>query len=211
MSIAYVYEVSKSTVHLQLSARLDTINASLQFAIAEVIMHSDVQEKLATEVDKVLGSRTPARSDRVKLSYTEAFLCEVFRKETFAVFGVPLATTCDTTIGKYELPKGTGVLINFWALHHDPDFWENPSEFRPERFLQDNGELAPRPDSFLPFSAGKRVCLGENMAKSMLMIILPTLFQQLKFIKPDSFEFSYEDSGLANIPKPYKVCVEMRN
>jgi len=51
----YFYDVSKFAVHLPLSAGLDTINASLQFAIAEVIMHSDVQEKLATEVDKVLG------------------------------------------------------------------------------------------------------------------------------------------------------------
>ena len=113
--------------------------------------------------------------------------------------------------GKYELPKGTGVLINFWALHNDPNFWEDPSEFRPERFLQENGELAPRPESFMPFSAGKRVCLGENLSKTMLMIILPMLFQQLKFIKPDSFEYVYEDSGMANILKPYEVLVQTRN
>ena len=95
-------------------------------------------------------------------------------------------------------------------MHNDPDFWDNPSEFRPERFLLDNGELAPRPESFLPFSAGKRVCLGENLAKMMVMIILPMLFQQLKFTKPESFELSFEDSSLVNILKPYEVCVEAR-
>ena len=108
------------------------------------------------------------------------------------------------------MPKGTGVVINFWALHNDPDYWESPSDFRPERFLLESGELAQRPVSFLPFSAGRRVCLGENMSKSMLMIIFPMIFQRYKFTKPDDFDFGYEDIGIANICRKYKVCIENR-
>ena len=111
----------------------------------------------------------------------------------------------------YELPKDTMVMINFWALHNDDEMWEEPSVFKPDRFLDDSGQLCPRPDSFMPFSAGKRVCLGENLAKTEIMMILPLLFQKFKFKAAPNFELDYEDTGLANIPKPYEVLIESRN
>lgn len=104
------------------------------------------------------------------------------------------------------------VMINIWALHNDPDYWDAPDEFRPSRFLDEEGKLAPKPASYLPFSAGRRVCLGEALAKTQLLIILPMLFQQLSFSPPggEKFEIELEDSPLFAIPKQYLVVATDR-
>ena len=117
-----------------------------------------------------------------------------------------------TLAAGYDIPKDTMVLINTWALHNDPAHWPDPARFLPSRFLTPAGELAPAPRSFLPFSAGKRACLGEALAKAELMLVIPLLWQRFSFQpKPGcQLEIELEDSSLINLPKPYDVVAVAR-
>ncbi len=95
----------------------------------------------------------PRLSDRAKVPYTEAVLLEVQRMQTTLPLGGQHSTTKDTTIQGFDVPKGSIVLSNLWHVHHDPDVWEDPEVFRPERFLDEAGKVVV-PPHFIPFSIG---------------------------------------------------------
>ena len=73
------------------------------------------------------------------------------------------------------------VAPNLWRIHNDPLYWDNPEEFRPERFIDEKGNLAPKPENFLPFSTGRRQCAGEAFAKSELHVVIGMLLQRFTF------------------------------
>ena len=85
----------------------------------------------------------------------------------------------------YDIPKDTDIIINHWALHHDPDKWTDVDTFIPERFLDADGKLGPKPESWLPFSAGRRVCLGESVAKPELHLLFATLMHRYTWQAPE--------------------------
>ena len=114
--------------------------------------------------------------------------------------------------GDYELPKNTTVMINHYALHRDPKEWNRPFEFNPNNFLDEDGQLLPKPRSFLPFGAGKRVCLGEAIAKPEIFMIYTALFQKFCFRFADGHktDLTFQDLAFLLWPQPFKVVVEMR-
>ena len=117
------------------------------------------------------------------------------------------------SIGGYDIPKGTTVLINHWALHHDPKFWKNAETFDPHRYLDNEGKMDLKPDSWLPFGAGRRVCLGEPVARTELLLIAANLLQNFKFKSPPGVEMVPEgfcESVGSELPKAYKVVIERR-
>ena len=83
--------------------------------------------------------------------------------------GIPHRALRDTSVVGYDVPKDTMVIINHWALHNDPSVWKDVYQFIPERFLDSNGKLGPKPKNWLPFSAGNKVCLGEGIVKPELL------------------------------------------
>ena len=101
---------------------------------------------------------------------------------------------------------------NLWALHTDPEKWEKPEEFRPERFLDKNGQLLPKMENYLPFSTGRRVCLGEALAKTELHMLTAMLFQKFSFFPApgEKLEGKMLDTGLGCIPAGYKIIAKPR-
>ncbi|XP_070541902.1 steroid 17-alpha-hydroxylase/17,20 lyase-like isoform X2 [Ptychodera flava] len=97
-------------------------------------------------------------------------------------------TINDMFIGEYEIPKDTLVTVNLSAAHRSEKYWENPEEFRPERFIDLKTKERKTPDSFMPFSMGRRVCVGEVVAKAELFLIFTGLFQQYRFSAPPGRE-----------------------
>nr|XP_006825012.1 PREDICTED: cytochrome P450 2D6-like [Saccoglossus kowalevskii] len=93
-------------------------------------------------------------------------------------------TLADLVGGGYAIPKDTWIWCNLWNVHMDEKHWDKPEQFRPERFLDADGALLPHPDSFIPFSAGRRVCMGEALAKNELFLIFTSLFQNYTFKVP---------------------------
>lgn len=161
-----------------------TSSMTITWVILMAILHPKVQVKMHEEIDSVLGQEKMKVAMKESFPYCTAVIREAMRISPVVPFGVPRATTCDTTLGGFDIPNGWQVLFNIWDLHHDPEKWKNPSEFHPERFLTESGELAPKPESFLPFMAGRRVCLGESIAKPEMLLIVVSIFQRFHLSSP---------------------------
>ncbi|KAJ8047663.1 Cytochrome P450 2U1 [Holothuria leucospilota] len=209
-----VYDSSSlwRTIFDLFGAGSDTTANSILWAIAIFCHYPDTQEKVYEEIKAVLGTeKLPVYEDRHRLPYTQALLLEVQRFRPVAPI-VPHLCNRDATLGGYHIPKGTRVLINLWSIHHDPEEWKDPELFLPERFL-DSDQKVISPDSLVPFSLGRRVCLGETLAKMELFLFLTSLVQRFRFYVPDGMELPSLDgvSGITLSPEPYEVCAEPRN
>ncbi|XP_021359447.1 steroid 17-alpha-hydroxylase/17,20 lyase-like [Mizuhopecten yessoensis] len=204
----------RQTLSDTFTAAFDTTRFTIQWALLYMADHQDVQRKVQAELDRVVGrDRLPRVDDRPSLPYTEATLFEVMRIASVAPLGMPHMTMVDSSVGGYTVPKGTTVIINHWALHNDPRHWKEPSKLDPERFLNSDGTLARKPESFLPFSAGLRVCLGESTAKPELVIILALILHQFNIKLPPGVKADYspECTGfIGYTANRYKVIAEKR-
>ena len=128
--------------------------------------------------------RLPELDDKKNLPHLEATITETLSLSSLVPLSIPHKTTLDTTLQGYSIPKGTTVLMNVWSLHHDPEIWDEPEVFRPERFLDEEGNFVPpKADRFLPFSAGRRVCMGEPLARIELLPGVGTPAAQLQVRK----------------------------
>ncbi|XP_063431259.1 steroid 17-alpha-hydroxylase/17,20 lyase-like isoform X3 [Mytilus trossulus] len=204
----------RQTVFDIFSAGIDTSRITLGFAVRYMASLPEIQSNVQEEIDRVVGKdRLPTVKDRDNLSYTEATLHEAMRLGLAVPVGLPHSTICDTRVGGYDVPKDTMVMINHWALHHDPRYWKDVEKFDPTRYLDGKGKLGMKPESWLPFSAGRRVCLGETVAKPELHLIFATIMQRFKITLPEGTNPKVELGGSGNItvPAPYKIIVKERN
>ena len=115
--------------------------------------------------------------------------------------------------GGYDIPKGTLVFINHYALHNDANFWKDVDKFDPYRYLDKDGNVDVKPENWLPFGAGRRVCLGEPVARAELILIAANLLQTFTFKPPPGIDFAPEpacDVVGTDVPKAYKVVLERR-
>ncbi|CAH1233498.1 CYP2U1 [Branchiostoma lanceolatum] len=194
----------------------DTTIMTLRWAILFLAAHPEIQEKGAAELDGAVGrDRLPELSDREATPYTEATIHEVMRMGSISPLSLPHATTADTTLRGYQIPKGTWIMPNLWALHHDPATWGDPDVFRPERFLDENGKPVPKPAALMPFSAGRRACPGEAVAKANIFLLLGGLVQNFRFRIPEGegapdLTPDEKAGGGASQPSPYKVVMTCR-
>ncbi|XP_071082986.1 steroid 17-alpha-hydroxylase/17,20 lyase-like isoform X2 [Haliotis cracherodii] len=197
-----------------MEAGVDTSRYTLLWTLLYLAMHPDIQKKVHEEVDQALGQRRfPRVSDRSDLPYTDAVLHESMRISTVPPLGLPHTTLCDTKVGDYDIPKGTMVIINHYALHHDPEQWRDPEVFSPERFLDQTGKMAAKPESWLPFSAGRRVCLGESVAKPELHLLLAGIMRHFKVSLPPGTKLNFAPYGgsFANVPRGFDIVAESRS
>lgn len=112
------------------------------------------------------------------MPYTEAFIREILRFETLVPSGLPHKAVMDTEFLGYNIPKGSFIITALAAANHDPNAFENSNEFRPERFLDQNGKLDLRKDITLPFAAGRRLCAGETFSRNILFLVTTAFFQE---------------------------------
>ncbi|XP_070545942.1 steroid 17-alpha-hydroxylase/17,20 lyase-like [Ptychodera flava] len=196
-------------------AGIDTTVNILNFCVAYLVNYPDVQVKVQKEIDDVIGQgRSPSLSDKGKLPYCEAVINEVLRIRTVLPLGVPHETLEDTSVGGYNIPKGTKIMTFFWKVHFDERHWKRPEEFRPERFLDNDGKALPKHASLIPFSAGRRVCPGETIAINQLILLFASLFQQFCFFPAPGKEKPPLKPVINNLVirnAPYEVVAKERN
>ncbi|ODM86535.1 Cytochrome P450 2J6 [Orchesella cincta] len=164
----------------------ETSSNSLSFATLYLSQHLETQRKAQAELDRVVGlDRQVFLSDKPALPYIEAILLETFRLSSIVAMGVPHRMLADTMFHGYFLPKGATVIANLYAIHHDTKTWgPDVNEFRPERFLNEDETQVVRHDSLIPFSAGRRQCLGEGLARDSLFLFVASILQKF-VIEPD--------------------------
>uniref|UniRef100_K7FR97 Cytochrome P450 1A n=1 Tax=Pelodiscus sinensis TaxID=13735 RepID=K7FR97_PELSI len=178
-----------------------------------LVKNPDIQTKIQEEIeDEKIGLRSPRFDDRKDLHYTEAFISEVLRHTSFIPLTIPYRATKETFLSGYLIPKDTCIFVNMYQVNHDETLWENADLFRPERFLNENGELNKGLiEKVLVFGMGIRKCLGEDVAWNEIFIILTNILQQLRLQKclEDQLDLTPK-YGLSMKPKPYQIQVALR-
>ncbi|XP_053908949.1 cytochrome P450 2G1-like [Cuculus canorus] len=194
-------------------AGTETVSSTLRFGFLLLMRHPDVLAKVVSEIDEVLGrDRIPSAADRRQMPYTDAVLHEIQRCSDLLPLNVPHRVTRDIVFRGFFIPKDTDVYPLLSPSLHDPSHFKNPQNFDPQNFLDESGNFR-RNEAFVPFSAGKRVCLGESLAKLELFIFLTSILQHLELqplCPPSELPTTPQESGFGNIPPQYQLIVRPR-
>ncbi|XP_077147781.1 cytochrome P450 2K1-like isoform X2 [Ranitomeya variabilis] len=162
------------------AAGMETTSSTLQWAFLLMMKYPEIQKNVQNEIEKVIGSSEPQSEHRKLMPYTDAVIHEVQRFANIIPTNLPHATTQDVTFKGYFIPKGTYVMPLLTSVLRDEAHFEKPNEFHPGHFLDSKGNFV-RNEAFLPFSAGKRSCAGENLAKMELFLFFTRLLQNFTF------------------------------
>ncbi|XP_014368134.2 cytochrome P450 18a1 [Papilio machaon] len=160
------------------SAGMETIKSSLLWMIVFMLRNPEVKRRVQEELDSVIGSdRIITVEDMPDLVYTESTILETLRMSSI----VPLATTHsptkDVNLNGYRIPAGSQVVPLINCVHMDPTLWEEPSKFNPSRFIDEAGRIK-RPEFFMPFGVGRRMCLGDVLARMEMFMFFATIMHQ---------------------------------
>ncbi|KAM7155080.1 cytochrome P450 2U1 [Molossus nigricans] len=193
-------------------AGTDTTTNSLLWCLLYMSLNPHIQEKVHEEIERVIHpGRAPSLTDKAQMPYTEATIMEVQRLTTVVPLAIPHMTSEKTVLQGYTIPKGTVIIPNLWAVHRDPAIWEKPNDFNPNRFLDDQGELIKK-ETFIPFGIGKRVCMGEQLAKMELFLMFVSLMQSFTFALPKDAKKPLLTGrfGLTLAPYPFNIIISKR-
>uniref|UniRef100_A0A673MYL8 Cytochrome P450 2K1-like n=2 Tax=Sinocyclocheilus rhinocerous TaxID=307959 RepID=A0A673MYL8_9TELE len=195
-------------------AGTDTTGTTLRWGLMLMAKYPHIQDRVQEEIDRVIGGRQPVVEDRKKLPYTDAVIHETQRLANIVPMNLPHMTSCDVTFNGYFIKKGTTVVPLLTSVLKDPSEWAKPNSFYPEHFLDEKGQFVKR-DAFVPFSAGRRVCLGESLARMELFLFFTSLLQSYRFTTPPGVSGDELDlKGIVGItlnPSPHKLCAIRRS
>ncbi|XP_018420812.1 PREDICTED: cytochrome P450 2D17-like [Nanorana parkeri] len=194
------------------TAGTGTTSTTLRWALLYMLLYPDIQEKIHEEIDEMIGrERKPAMADILEMPYTNAVIHEIQRCSDIAPLALPHMTYRDMEIRGCFIPKGTTIFTNISSVLKDEQVWEKPYQFYPKHFLDENGKFAKQ-EAFIPFSAGRRACLGEQLARMELFLFFTTLLQQFTFEIPNNQPRPRDDPTYAflHYPHPYKICAVSR-
>uniref|UniRef100_F6R4L7 Cytochrome P450 family 2 subfamily B member 6 n=1 Tax=Equus caballus TaxID=9796 RepID=F6R4L7_HORSE len=189
-------------------AGTETTSTTLRYGFLLMLKYPHITERVHKEIDLVIGSqRPPALDDRTKMPYTDAVIHEIQRFSDLLPLGVPHVVTNDTHFRGYIIPKGTEVYPILSSALHDPRYFEKPDAFNPDHFLDASGALKKN-EAFIPFSTGKRTCLGEGIARTELFLFFTTILQNFSVaspVAPEDIDLTPRESGVGRIPPIYQI------
>nr|BAN19902.2 cytochrome P450 [Echinochloa phyllopogon] len=192
-------EVYTDTMIMALCANLfgagtETTSTTTEWAMSLLLNHPEALKKAQAEIDTAVGttSRLITPEDLPRLGYLQCVINETLRLYPAAPLLMPHESSADCKVGGYDVPRGTMVLVNAYAIHRDPAAWEDPAEFRPERF---EGGDATDGRLLIPFGMGRRKCPGETLALRTIGLVLGTLIQCFDWDRVDGVEVDMAERG----------------
>lgn len=158
----------------------ETTANTLTFAWYLLSQHPDILARLHAELDTVLQGRAPTVADLPQLPFTQQVFKEAMRLYPAAPIAGPRRVLADTTLGGYHIPAGARLITSIYNIHHHPALWENPLAFDPDRFAPERS-AGRHHLAFMPFGAGPRKCIGNNLAEMEGPLLLAYGAQRYEF------------------------------
>ncbi|NP_001335931.1 isoflavone 2'-hydroxylase-like [Nicotiana tabacum] len=212
----YTDDLIKSVLLVLFIAGTETTSMTIQWAMRLLLAHPKAFTKLRAEIDsKVENDRLLNESDIPKLPYLYCVINETLRLYPPVPLLLPHYSLEDCTVGGYEVPKHTILMINAWAIHRDPKLWDEPEKFKPERFeAMDLGEKEGFNYKFVPFGMGRRACPGATMGLRTVSLVLGSLIQWFDWesVEKEKLDACYNSRITLNKDKPLEaVCIPRQN
>ncbi|KAK9949054.1 hypothetical protein M0R45_004600 [Rubus argutus] len=194
----YTEEIIKGFILVLLLAGTETSAVTLEWAMSNLLNHPHVLKKARAELDSHLGPDCLVdEPDVSKLPYLQSIVSETLRLYPAAPLLLPHLSSDDCTIGGFDVPRDTMVLVNAWAIHRDPKLWEDPESFKPERFKSSEDELY----RLMPFGNGRRACPGAGLAQRVLGLTLGSLIQCFEWERVDKNDIDMTEGKGLTMPK----------
>ncbi|XP_020222098.1 cytochrome P450 71A4 [Cajanus cajan] len=180
-------------------AGTDTTHTALEWTMSELLKHPTVMHKLQDEVRSLVGDSTHITEDDLgQMNYLKAVIKESFRLHPPVPLLVPRKCMEDIKVKGYDIAAGTQVLVNAFAIARDPSSWDQPLEFKPERFLRSSIDLKGHDFELIPFGAGRRGCPGIVFAMTTIEMAIANLVHQFDWSLPGGEDLDMsETNGLA--------------
>lgn len=177
----------------------DTTYTVLEWAMTELLRHPRAMNILQTEVRKIAsGKPNITDEDLEKMHYLRAVLKETLRLHPPVPLLLPRLSTQDVKIRGYDIAKGTIVIVNAWTIGRDSSSWDEPDEFKPERFLNSSVDFKGQDFELIPFGAGRRGCPGTLFAMAMNELVLANLVNKFDWALPEGLK--PEDLDMTECP-----------
>nr|QWK52412.1 cytochrome P450 81D7 [Isatis tinctoria]WIL00234.1 cytochrome p450 81d7 [Isatis tinctoria] len=163
----------KGIIIVMILAGTETLTGTLEWAMLNLLNNPEVLKKAKTEIDTKIGfDRLIDEPDIKNLPYLQGIVSETLRLHPAAPTLVPRMTSDDCMLAGYDVPRGTMLLVNVWAMHRDPSIWENPEMFKPERFENEKENR-----KVLSFGMGRRACPGVGLTHRLVTLALGSMVQ----------------------------------
>uniref|UniRef100_A0A803ST57 Uncharacterized protein n=1 Tax=Anolis carolinensis TaxID=28377 RepID=A0A803ST57_ANOCA len=194
-------------------AGTETSSTTIRYFFMTLLEHPEVQAKIQDEIDRVIGrERMPTMKDRLEMPFTEAAIHEGQRFLDLVPLGFIRLAKRDVEMEGFTIPKGATIYPILSSALHDPKQYANPYQFNPEHFLDKDGRFKKN-GADMPFSAGKRNCLGEGLARMELFIFITTVLQSFSLKHAPGvpkIDLTPDVSGFLNIPRQVPFCFSPR-
>lgn len=192
-------------------AGMETTSTTLRWGLLLMMKYPEIQKNVQNEIEKVIESAEPQVVHRQQMPYTDAVIHEIQRFANLVPTNVPHMTSQDVTLKGFFIPKGTQIIPSLTSVLQDSKYFKKPDEFYPQHFLDSEGNFIKN-EAFLPFSAGKRSCAGENLAKMELFLFFTKLLQNFTFKAPPGAKLDLNAAvGFTSAPQKHNICAIPRN
>ncbi|KAK6638600.1 hypothetical protein RUM43_006867 [Polyplax serrata] len=180
----------------------------VMLALAGIVKNPEVGLKIQEEIDRVVGSSRPVDLfDKPEMPYTEATILETLRVSSSPI--VPHVANQDTVIEGYFVKKGSVVFLNNYELNTGEQYWRDPHKFNPQRFVANNQII--KPEFFIPFSTGKRTCIGQRLVQGFSFVLLATIMQNYNVTCSDLSTIKLQPACVALPPSTFSLKLTSRS